>query len=92
MNNTAPITTPEVNLQVKTLPDMSDVIEFKDGIINIINDFLHTLAPDWEIPIIIVFSVLIALVLKKKYDEDAVWATIVAVVIYLAVRGIGIGG
>lgn len=94
MNNTINTTetTPDMYVKVETLPDFSDVIEFKDGIINIINDGLSTIIAGYEIHLIAVVSVLAALVLKKKYDEDWVWWVIVSIMIFSAIRFIGIGG
>ena len=90
INDSIQTTMPDMDVKIDTLPDLNDLIEFKDGIINIINDILHTIAPNYEVHIIVAFSALIAMVLKKKYDEDWIWWVIVTTVIFLAIRAVGI--
>ena len=90
INDTINNALPDLDVKVDTLPDLGDLIEFKDGIINLINDVLEIFTPNTVI-IVAVFAVLIGIVFKRKYDEDWIMAIIVAVIVYLALRAIGIG-
>jgi len=92
INTTIKTATPNIDVQVQTLPDLNDLIKFKDDIISSINKFLGVFPPDYSIYVVLVISAVIALLLKKKYDEDWIWFSIVTTVIYLAFRALKIGG
>jgi len=90
-NNTIPTTNPDLSVELNLL-EFQDLVESKDGIINVINDILQLVFHNWELQIVAVISVLAGIILMKKYDEGLVFATIFSVIIYLALRAIGIGG
>jgi len=90
-NNTIPTTNPDLSVELNLL-EFQGLVEFKDGVINIINDVLHLVFPNFEIHIVAVISVLVGIILMKKYDGNLVFATISSVIIFLAMRALSIGG
>ena len=91
INNTVQKVSPEIDLTIETMPTLQDLINFKDGIINIINDMLRVLTSGHPVYLVVVISILIAFVLKKKYNENYIFAIFIAGVIFGFFRFLGIG-
>lgn len=82
---------PDMDVQVNTLPDLNDLIEFKDGVINIINEILKSITTEYTLYLLFGISLLTAWFLKKRWDEGYLFMVFATLTIYFALRYIGLG-
>lgn len=94
MNQTINLETqiPQLHAEINYMPTLDDIILIKDSIVNVVNNALKTLLPDYAPHLVFVFSLLCGLMLMKKYKEDYIYLIIATLIIFGALRWFGFGG
>ena len=92
INNSIKSSVPNMDIQVQTFPTTVDLMSYKDSLINGINQFIFAFSQDYAVHIVFLISAVIGLMIMRKNEEEWLYFFIWTLIIFFALRFIGIGG